>query len=355
MLKILKAVVTAYLLGAAAAPALAEISPETQARTDIQTRATALAGALTASNRAAVNKILTPDFSGVDMDGQPVTAAKLIAAAHPGGRAPKIEVLIAGIYIEDGAAHVERLTLVPDGKATGTKAAQWGYISHDVWTSTGGVWRLQSTRAVRAGHLVNGKMVEQREAALHVAPPDSDPSLPDMSEGNPKAKVTVIEYGSVACPICAMVNQTTMPAFFAKYVATGKVRFVYRPMETGNPAVARQGHALAECAGPDKYFSVVDAIQRAQPEMDKGGEPEQYVNAQPVLASIGATAGMSSDQITACFADTARLESLDRRNATYLQRDGIDGTPTFLVNGKRVEGDLKDPHLLDNAVAPLLK
>ncbi|MBW8883146.1 MAG: thioredoxin domain-containing protein, partial [Asticcacaulis sp.] len=114
---------------------------------------------------------------------------------------------------------------------------------------------------------------------LKVALPDADPSLPDISTGNPKAAITVIEYGSVACPICAMVNQDIMPGFFATYVATGKVRFIYRPMQTGNPAVARLGHALAECAGRDKYFSVIDTIMRAQPEMDQGGQPEQYINA----------------------------------------------------------------------------
>ena len=176
----------------------------------------------------------------------------------------------------------------------------------------------------------------------------------DMSEGSPTAKVTVVEYASVACPICARVNHDLMPAFKAKYVDPGKVRYVYRPMMTGNPAVATAGHLLAQCAGKDKFFKVVDAIMRSQDEMNQGGAPEAYVNARPVLLGIAQSAGLSEDQFNTCVQDPKGIQALNDINDQALKA-GVDATPTFFVNGKKMElqkGDITD---FDNAIQPLLK
>ena len=174
----------------------------------------------------------------------------------------------------------------------------------------------------------------------------------DMSEGSPTAKVTVVEYASVACPICARVNQDIMPAFKAKYVDPGKVLYIYRPMMTGNPSVATAGHLLAQCAGKDKFFKVVDAIMRSQDQM--GGEQTGYSNARPVLLDIAKSAGLSEDQFTTCVEDPKGIKALDKVNEDALKA-GVEATPTFFVNGKKMElhkGDITD---FDAAIQPLLK
>src|SRR5665213_1004091 len=83
---------------------------------------------------------------------------------------------------------------------------------------------------------------------------------PDMALGSLRAPVTVIEYASVGCPHCAVWARTVFPAFKKKYINTGKVRFVFREMLTGDPALAAAGFLVARCAAPAKYFQVVDAI-----------------------------------------------------------------------------------------------
>ncbi|MCR6661400.1 MAG: DsbA family protein [Asticcacaulis sp.] len=157
----------------------------------------------------------------------------------------------------------------------------------------------------------------------------------EMSMGPADAKVTVIEYASVACPICGHVNETVMPEFKAKYVDSGKVRYVYRPMMTGNPAVAAAGHLLAECAGKDKYFTVIDQVMRSQEAM--GGEETGYANARPVLFSIGQSLGMSEDAFNKCITDEKGLKRLNDLNQQYMTRDGVNGTPTFVINGKKLD------------------
>ena len=173
----------------------------------------------------------------------------------------------------------------------------------------------------------------------------------EMDKGDPKAKVTVVEYASVACPLCAHFNAEVMPDLEKKYIDTGKIHYVYRPMMTGNPAVAAAGHRLAECSGKDKYFKVVDAIMRSQDEM--GGEETGYANARPVLQRIATSVGLSDQQFNACITDAKGLTRLNDLNQKYLD-DGVTGTPTFYINGKefkRTKGDISD---FDNVLKPLL-
>src|ERR1700761_6445601 len=85
----------------------------------------------------------------------------------------------------------------------------------------------------------------------------------DMSLGNPKAKVQVIEYASMACPHCGHFNETIFAPFKAKWVDTGKVRYTLREMLTEPVNVAAAGFMIARCAGPQKYFTVVDQVFRS--------------------------------------------------------------------------------------------
>ena len=80
--------------------------------------------------------------------------------------------------------------------------------------------------------------------------------------GNPKAKVTVIEYGAFTCPVCAYFDQEIFPAFKAKYIDTGKVFYVYRLY----PIDAADGKAwnIAMCLPKSQFFSFVDLLYRRQ-------------------------------------------------------------------------------------------
>jgi protein-disulfide isomerase len=149
----------------------------------------------------------------------------------------------------------------------------------------------------------------------------------DMSMGSPTAKVTMVEYASVACPHCARWESDVFPAFRAKYVQTGKVRYVLREALTGDPSIAAAGFLLARCAGKDKYFSVVDDIYHSQAEMEQSGQPHQ------ILLNIARSAGLTEPQFEACITNDRALEALDSRWDGYVKQ-GIVGTPTFVINGK---------------------
>ena len=170
------------------------------------------------------------------------------------------------------------------------------------------------------------------------APPSSTPAASsgaatgETTDGG--APVTVIEYGSVACPACAAFNESVFPQIKAKYIDTGKARYVFRPMLTGSPAIAVAGTRMAECAGKDRYFAVVDAMMRGQKEYYAWGESN--IIAKPILNRIAASFGMNEAAFNACAGDAAGLARLQKAHQAALDA-GVTSTPTLYVNGKQVE------------------
>ena len=172
-------------------------------------------------------------------------------------------------------------------------------------------------------------------------------ALPDdMSLGNPNAKVTVVEYASVACPVCGRWFKEVWPAFKAKYVDTGKIHFNYREMLVGGNeevTVAASGFLLARCAGRDKYFSVVDAIYRSQPGL--------FDDPHGVLLNIARSAGFSQAQFDACVQNEDSLKALSTRVEANSRNGHVNATPTFVINGRALQAGYHPLTELDAAIA----
>ena len=170
----------------------------------------------------------------------------------------------------------------------------------------------------------------------------------DMSLGDPKAPVTVIEYASVSCTHCARWNKDVFPAFKAKYIDTGKVNYVFREFITPPPQLAAAGFLLARCTGKDKYFSTLDQVFHAQDEIFQTGD------IRTPLVAIAAQAGMNEQQFTACVGDEKALNALNARVEKWARESKITGTPAFDVNGKLLDGE-QSLEALDAAIAAAAK
>ena len=187
-------------------------------------------------------------------------------------------------------------------------------------------------------------------APAAIAAPDWRVTPDDMVLGNPKAKVTVIEYASASCPHCARFDVEVFPAFKAKYIDSGQVRYVMREFLTPPEEVAAAGFLVARCGGKAKYFAILDQVFRHQTEI------YQTNDLQGVMERAGQTAGLTPAQVDACIYDGSALAALNIRVDTYIKRDEIAGTPTFIINGKPL-GAAGEPSLasLDAAIAAARK
>jgi protein-disulfide isomerase len=173
----------------------------------------------------------------------------------------------------------------------------------------------------------------------------------DMTLGNPQAKVVVVEYASLACPSCARFHNDVFPAFKAKYVDTGKVQFVYREFITAPAQVAVAGAIVARCAGKPGYFKVIEGVFASQQEIYSDGT---VAGMRRILFREGGKAGLTQPQVEACLADADAFAAMDARVERAKAEEGVEGTPTFKVNGVRVRtpptGSIDLP-ALDAAIA----
>ena len=154
----------------------------------------------------------------------------------------------------------------------------------------------------------------------------------DMTLGSPKAKVQVVEYASLSCTHCAHWNNDVFPAFKARFIDTGKVRYVFREFLTEPYQFAAAGYLLARRVGPARYFQVIDTIFKQQ---------DAIFDSQDLwggLLKIGTSFGLTEAQFTAALQDKAALDAVNARVAKAAERDKIEVTPTFFINGERAEG-----------------
>jgi protein-disulfide isomerase len=184
-------------------------------------------------------------------------------------------------------------------------------------------------------------------AACNAAKPGAGGALSDdMSMGDPKAKVTVVEYASVGCPVCARWQREVYPTFKTKYIDTGKIHYVFREMLVGGGsevAVASGGFLLARCAGKDKYFAINDAVFASQPGV--------FEAPRETLLNIAKSTGMTEAAFNKCVSDEQALLALNKRVENNAKSGGVDSTPTFVINGKKLEAGFQPIEVIDAAIA----
>lgn len=169
-------------------------------------------------------------------------------------------------------------------------------------------------------------------------------TAPEYVIGDPKAPVTVIEYLSDTCSHCARFDAQVWPKIKARFVDTGKVKWVVREFLTGPVEVSAAGFVLARCAGRDHYFEVIEQIFRAQPQMEAANDWRG-----PFL-KIAQGVGLNEEQVKACLSDDAPYKALDARVDRAVKVDKIDGTPTLLINGKKAFDGVPTVEELDKAL-----
>jgi protein-disulfide isomerase len=168
--------------------------------------------------------------------------------------------------------------------------------------------------------------------------------LGEMALGDEKAPVTIIEYASMTCPHCATFHNTTYPELKKRYIDTGKVRFIFREFPLDQLAAA--AFMLARCAGPDKYFPLIEILFAQQ---------QTWVVQRPLqpLLAIAKQAGFTEQSFNECLKNQQVLDGIEevRQRASKLN---VQSTPTFFINGKLHRGAFTIEEF-EKQIAPHLK
>ena len=151
----------------------------------------------------------------------------------------------------------------------------------------------------------------------------------DMVQGAEDAPITVIEYASFTCPHCARFHSDVYKLLRKNYIDTGKIKFIFR--EVYFDKYGMWASMIARCSGPDRFFGMTDLILNSQNTWARAGDDLAIVEA---LRKIGRLSGMQDAALDSCLQDGEKLRALVGWYKENAQRDGIQSTPSFLIDGQ---------------------
>lgn len=170
--------------------------------------------------------------------------------------------------------------------------------------------------------------------------------------GNPKAKVRIVEYGSLTCIYCAVFANADYKIMVAQHIATGKANFEFRYL--ARDRVDGAAGLLMRCVPTARYFEVLNHLFATQKSW--------YMNTRSKVSALNLTGKSNADRYKAvvkttgldvifrkyglndarqasCLGDKAGMAALNRVADTAEATYDITGTPSFLVNGKVLDGN----------------
>ncbi len=154
------------------------------------------------------------------------------------------------------------------------------------------------------------------------------PDIGDRPLGRPDAPVTIVEYASATCGHCGLFHEEDWPVIKKEYVDTGKVRFIFREFPLDQLALA--AFMLMRCAPKEKYYPLLSVIMKTQHTWVKNPREE--------LLKIAKLAGMTEKDFEACIKNQNLANSIVGISKNASRDFGIDSTPTFFINGRKVVG-----------------
>ncbi len=161
--------------------------------------------------------------------------------------------------------------------------------------------------------------------------------LADRVLGRADAPVTIIEYASMTCPHCASFHAKQFPVLKKEYIDTGKVRLIFREFPTAPQQLALGAAMLARCAPKERYFAFIKMLFRSQMQWGRSAKPVEE------LAGIGRLAGVSRATVDACLKSREIFAGVAKIAQDGETKYGIQSTPSFIINGKKLEGGLTIP------------
>ncbi len=171
--------------------------------------------------------------------------------------------------------------------------------------------------------------------------------------GNPDAPIKLIEYGSLTCGACANFAATGVQPLKEKYVNSGVVSFELRnQIHNGIDLVMAR---MVRCGSPEAFHPLADQVwanlgailQQAQQNpqaLDAAmslPEEQRFIQVaeNTGLMDFFAARGLSEDQARTCLADAESVQAIAERSNTQSEELGVTGTPTFFINGRKIDAN----------------
>ena len=182
-----------------------------------------------------------------------------------------------------------------------------------------------------AGALALGLALALVAGGAVAHPAAAGPGSTGHSLGPPDAPVVVTEFSDFGCPYCAVFARTVFPELRRDYIDAGRVRWLHVPFVLGLFPNSEAAVTAAECAADqDGYWRMHELLFRRQVQWKDASTPAS------LFRRYGEEVGLDPARLGTCMEAGTRDEVA--RGGDMAMVVGVRVTPTFFIDGKRLEG-----------------
>jgi protein-disulfide isomerase len=160
-------------------------------------------------------------------------------------------------------------------------------------------------------------------------PPPTMSLAGEVYQGEPSAKVAIIEYADFQCPFCRKFESQVYPTLRDSYIRTGKLKYYHRdmplPFHQGAMPAARAVHCASE---QGKFWEMHDSLL---------GDAASLTPAD--IDQRAGQLGMNVPKLDQCISSDRFADIIQRsiNEATAMQ---VSGTPTFIIGTLDTNGNV---------------
>ncbi|MFQ5846920.1 MAG: DsbA family protein [Candidatus Methylomirabilales bacterium] len=148
------------------------------------------------------------------------------------------------------------------------------------------------------------------------------------ARGSEKAPVTIIEFSDFQCTFCWRFWKQTLPRLDEEYIMPGKVRFVYRHLAILGPQSVQAAQA-SECAREQgNFWTYHDTLFASKGFLSLADDR---------LKQYARDLGLDGAIFDQCLDTGKYAEKVEGETGIGILL-GVNGTPTFFINGRKVVG-----------------
>ena len=191
--------------------------------------------------------------------------------------------------------------------------------------------RLWKTEKYRISTYVLLLLIFMSGFAYAADPSKVESKYIEMSKGNDDAPVVFVEYASLTCPACAAFHSNVYPQLNKEYIETGKVKFIHREIYFDKAGL--WAALTARCSNVvNRYFGMLELLYSEQAIWSRYESSDKIVDS---LLKISAKSGIEKAKAISCLEDQEKALDLVNEFQINVDRDAIESTPTFIINGKK--------------------
>jgi protein-disulfide isomerase len=153
-----------------------------------------------------------------------------------------------------------------------------------------------------------------------------------LALGDPKAKVELIEYGDLQCPVCKAYSEEILPPVIENQVKNGQAKLVFRNFIIIGPQSAPAGAAALAAGAQGRGWNYLELFYRNQGKENSGYADDEFLTAVAKGAGVKDIGKWQTERKGTEFTDevTATTEQA--------QKFGFTGTPSFAISGPSSNG-----------------